>query len=80
MSRALSSGNTNVRAIVGSQIQPTTQVANRGQPGRNVRQKAGPNRGVLGNAPYERHRQLAYEAPRFGPAVCGSRGGSQPPM
>jgi putative transposase len=37
-----------------------------GQPGRNVRQKAGLNRGILDNAPYERRRQLAYKAPRFG--------------
>jgi putative transposase len=35
-------------------------------PGPNVRQKAGLNRGVLDNAPYERRRQLAYKAPRFG--------------
>jgi putative transposase len=37
-----------------------------GQPGRNVRQKAGLNRGILDNAPYERRRQLAYKAPQFG--------------
>jgi len=37
-----------------------------GQPGSNVRQKAGLNRAILDNAPYERHRQLAYKAPRFG--------------
>jgi putative transposase len=36
------------------------------QPGRNVRQKAGLNRGILDNAPYERRRQLAYKASRFG--------------
>jgi len=36
------------------------------QPGSNVRQKAGLNRGILDNAPYERRRQLAYKAPRFG--------------
>jgi putative transposase len=36
------------------------------QPGSNVRQKAGLNRAILDNAPYERHRQLAYKAPRFG--------------
>jgi putative transposase len=35
-------------------------------PGQNVRQKAGLNRGILDNAPYERRRQLAYKAPRFG--------------
>jgi putative transposase len=35
-------------------------------PGRNVRQKAGLNRAILDNAPYERRRQLAYKAPRFG--------------
>jgi putative transposase len=37
-----------------------------GQPGSNVRQKAGRNRSILDNAPYERRRQLAYKAPRFG--------------
>jgi putative transposase len=37
-----------------------------GQPGRNVRQKAGLNRAILDNAPYERHRQLAYKAGRYG--------------
>jgi putative transposase len=36
------------------------------EPGRNVRAKAGLNRSVLDNAPYERHRQLAYKASRFG--------------
>lgn len=36
------------------------------QPGRNVRQKAGLNRAILDNAPYERRRQLAYKAPMFG--------------
>jgi putative transposase len=36
------------------------------KPGRNVRQKAALNRGMLDNAPYERRRQLAYKAPRFG--------------
>jgi putative transposase len=35
-------------------------------PSRNVRQKAGLNRGILDNAPYARRRQLAYKAPRFG--------------
>jgi putative transposase len=35
-------------------------------PGRNGRQKAGLNRAVLDNAPYERRRQLAYKAPRLG--------------
>jgi putative transposase len=35
-------------------------------PGRNVRQKAGLNRAILDNAPFERRRQLAYKAPRFG--------------
>jgi putative transposase len=34
--------------------------------GRNVRQKAGLNRAILDNVPYERHRQLAYKTPRFG--------------
>lgn len=36
------------------------------QPGRNVKQKAGLNRGILDNAPGERRRQLAYKAARFG--------------
>jgi len=36
------------------------------KPGTNVRQKAGLNRGILDNAPYERVRQLTYKAPRFG--------------
>jgi putative transposase len=35
-------------------------------PGRGVTAKAGLNRGILDNAPYERRRQLAYKAPRFG--------------
>jgi putative transposase len=35
-------------------------------PGRNVRQKAGLNRGVLDNTPGERRRQLAYKAPQSG--------------
>jgi putative transposase len=35
-------------------------------PGRNTRQKAGLNRAILDNAPYQRRRQLAYKAPRFG--------------
>jgi putative transposase len=35
-------------------------------PGRNVRQKAGLDRGILDNAPYERHRQLAYKTGRYG--------------
>jgi putative transposase len=49
-------------------VQPMTRSAKGtvGQPGRNVRQKAGLNRGILDNAPYERRRQLAYKAPRFG--------------
>jgi putative transposase len=38
----------------------------REEPGRNVKAKAGLNRAVLENAPYERQRQLAYKAPRFG--------------
>jgi putative transposase len=37
-----------------------------GQPGSNVRQKAGLNRVILDNAPYERRRQLTYKTPRFG--------------
>jgi putative transposase len=35
-------------------------------PGRNVPQKAGLNRSILNNAPYERRRQLAYKAPLHG--------------
>ncbi len=38
----------------------------REEPGRNVKAKAGLNRAVLDNAPYERQRQLAYKAPRLG--------------
>jgi putative transposase len=38
----------------------------RQEPGRNVKAKAGLNRGILDNAPHERKRQLAYKAPRFG--------------
>jgi putative transposase len=38
----------------------------REEPGRNVKAKAGLNRAVLDNAPYERQRQLAYKAPRHG--------------
>ena len=36
------------------------------KPGRNVKAKAGLNRAILDNAPYERLRQLAYKAPRYG--------------
>ena len=35
-------------------------------PGRGVTAKAGLNRGILDNTPYERRRQLAYKARRFG--------------
>ncbi len=35
-------------------------------PGRNVRQKAGLNQGILDNIPGERRRQLEYKAPLFG--------------
>jgi putative transposase len=35
-------------------------------PGRGVTAKAGLHRGILDNAPFERRRQLAYKAPRFG--------------
>jgi putative transposase len=38
----------------------------RERPGRNVRAKAGLNRAVLDNTPYERQRQLADKASRFG--------------
>jgi len=37
-------------------------------PGKNVRQKAGLNRGILDNAPGERRRQLAYKAVAAGQA------------
>jgi len=40
----------------------------REKPGRNARAKSGLNRAVLDNAPYERQRQLAYKAPRYGSA------------
>jgi putative transposase len=36
------------------------------EPRRNVKAKAGLNRAILDNAPYERKPQLAYKAPRFG--------------
>jgi putative transposase len=35
-------------------------------PGRGVTAKAGLHRGILDNTPFERRRQLAYKAPRFG--------------
>jgi putative transposase len=35
-------------------------------PGRGVKAKAGLNRGILDNTPYERRRQLAYKAARYG--------------
>ena len=35
-------------------------------PGRGVKAKAGLNRAILDNTPYQRRRQLAYKAPRFG--------------
>jgi putative transposase len=35
-------------------------------PGRGVTAKAGLNRGILDNTPFERRRHLAYKAPRFG--------------
>jgi putative transposase len=38
----------------------------REEPGRNVKAKAGLNRAVLDNTPYERRRQLAYKAPKLG--------------
>lgn len=39
------------------------------EPGKNVRQKAGLNRAILDNTPYERRRQLEYKAPWFGSEV-----------
>jgi putative transposase len=38
----------------------------REEPGRHVKAKAALNRAILDNAPYERRRQLAYKASRFG--------------
>jgi putative transposase len=38
----------------------------REEPGRKLKAKAGLNRAILDNTPYERRRQLAYKAPRFG--------------
>jgi putative transposase len=38
----------------------------REEPGKDVKAKAGLNRAILDNAPYERKRQLAYKAPGFG--------------
>jgi putative transposase len=35
-------------------------------PGRGVTAKAGLNRGIINNAPYERRRQLAYKTQRYG--------------
>jgi putative transposase len=35
-------------------------------PGRHVTAKAGLNRGIIDNAPYERRRQLAYKTERYG--------------
>ena len=35
-------------------------------PGRRVTAKAGLNRGIIDNAPYERRRQLAYKTERYG--------------
>ena len=48
-------------------------------PGRGVTAKAGLNRGILDNAPFERRRQLAYKAPRFGSElrVVPAHGSSQ---
>jgi putative transposase len=48
-------------------------------PGRGVTAKAGLNRGILDNTPYERRRQLAYKAPRFGSElrVVPAHGSSQ---
>lgn len=37
-----------------------------GNPGSNVRQKAGLNRGILDNSPGERRRQMEYKAARYG--------------
>ena len=39
----------------------------REEPGRNVKAKAGLNRAILDNAPYERQRQLAYKMECGGP-------------
>ena len=36
------------------------------EPGKNVAQKAGLNRGILDNSPGERRRQLGYKCPKYG--------------
>jgi putative transposase len=38
----------------------------REKPGKHIKAKASLNRAILDNTPYERQRQLAYKAPRFG--------------
>ena len=55
-------------AVEDLRVKPMTKSAKgtRDKHGRNVRAKAGLNRAVLDNAPYERQRQLAYKAPRYG--------------
>jgi putative transposase len=55
-------------AVEDLRVKAMTKSANgtREKPGRNVKAKAGLNRAVLDNAPYERRRQLVYKAPRFG--------------
>jgi putative transposase len=55
-------------AVEDLRVKPMTKSAKgtRGEHGRNVKAKAGLNRAVLDNAPYERQRQLAYKAPRYG--------------
>jgi putative transposase len=44
----------------------TSAKGTRQEPGSNVKAKAGLNRAIGDNAPYERQRQLADKAPRFG--------------
>jgi putative transposase len=50
-------------AVEDLRVKAMTKSANgtREEPGRNVKAKAGLNRAVLDNAPYERRRQLAYK-------------------
>ena len=55
-------------AVEDLRVKPMTKSAKgtRDKHGRNVRAKAGLNRAVLDNAPYERQHQLAYKTARLG--------------
>jgi putative transposase len=55
-------------AVQDQQVKAMTTSAKgtRQEPGSNVKAKAGLNRAIGDNAPYERQRQLADKAPRFG--------------